>query len=470
VVACVGFGLGFTLTGGFFARSGPHPWRDATLSSCAAFGVVTVAWFRDPARFLEQPARWWAIALAAAAILAAFARESLARRDELAGGSRTGSVFVVGAGALAALAGLFDLPDWLLPPMFATLAIVQVAVHHAFPHRTTRVAGIVFATLAAALAWILRGNPGWDGGTVRSVVGHVLAATALVVAAWRARGKEDRSLEAIVAACAAVAGGALLAFAIREMFVADAFPRTLEWGVLTTVGIAYGLTLREAARRFAVPMLHLVGDAVAATSVFVGAQILTVPHNPMLTRWDVGGTPVWNAILPAYGGPCAATILAARLWRRRGALRPLVVGAGILATWFAFLGVTLSVRQAFRGGVLSLGRAGDAEVYAYSVAWIVLSLVLLVVARRTGGRLPAVASAVVLGIAVVKVFLFDTGNLTGLYRVASLFGLGLTLLGLAYVYQRWVFVGGSGGAGPPEAQVSNRSGSQRNSSRDGGAM
>jgi uncharacterized membrane protein len=71
---------------------------------------------------------------------------------------------------------------------------------------------------------------------------------------------------------------------------------------------------------------------------------------------------------------------------------------------------------------------------------------------------------------VVKVFVFDTGNLTGLYRVASLLGLGLTLLGLAYVYQRWVFVEGSAGPDPEDAQASNRSGSQRSSSRDGGAM
>jgi uncharacterized membrane protein len=33
----------------------------------------------------------------------------------------------------------------------------------------------------------------------------------------------------------------------------------------------------------------------------------------------------------------------------------------------------------------------------------------------------------------------DTANLTGLYRVFSLFGLGVTLLALAYVYQRYVF-------------------------------
>ena len=42
---------------------------------------------------------------------------------------------------------------------------------------------------------------------------------------------------------------------------------------------------------------------------------------------------------------------------------------------------------------------------------------------------------------VGKVFLFDASELDGLYRVASFFGLGLSLIGLSWFYSRFVFGG-----------------------------
>jgi len=38
-----------------------------------------------------------------------------------------------------------------------------------------------------------------------------------------------------------------------------------------------------------------------------------------------------------------------------------------------------------------------------------------------------------------KVFLYDMSDLTGLFRVASFLGLGLTMIGIGYVYRRFVF-------------------------------
>jgi uncharacterized membrane protein len=42
-------------------------------------------------------------------------------------------------------------------------------------------------------------------------------------------------------------------------------------------------------------------------------------------------------------------------------------------------------------------------------------------------------------ITVSKVFLVDASDLTGLYRVASFLGLGLSLIGIGYLYQRLLF-------------------------------
>ena len=41
-------------------------------------------------------------------------------------------------------------------------------------------------------------------------------------------------------------------------------------------------------------------------------------------------------------------------------------------------------------------------------------------------------------LAVGKVFLYDMSELKDLYRVLSFFGLGVSLLALGYIYQRFV--------------------------------
>jgi uncharacterized membrane protein len=137
-------------------------------------------------------------------------------------------------------------------------------------------------------------------------------------------------------------------------------------------------------------------------------------------------------------GPTAA---AGRPWARAAAAAALLL---------LFLLVTLEVRQAFRGPFLDAGPAAHGEQYAYSAAWVLLGTGLLVAAiTRHGSRPLRVASLLVMALAVAKVFLYDTAHLTDLYRVLSFLGLGLSLLLLAWIYQRYVFrsPGAASGAG-----------------------
>ena len=48
------------------------------------------------------------------------------------------------------------------------------------------------------------------------------------------------------------------------------------------------------------------------------------------------------------------------------------------------------------------------------------------------------ASLAVLVLVVLKVFLIDLSDLEGLLRVASFLGLGLCLVGIGFIYQRFV--------------------------------
>ena len=54
-----------------------------------------------------------------------------------------------------------------------------------------------------------------------------------------------------------------------------------------------------------------------------------------------------------------------------------------------------------------------------------------------------IASASVLVLTVLKVFLIDMSNLTGIYRALSFLGLGAVLIGIGWLYQRLLFPRGS---------------------------
>jgi uncharacterized membrane protein len=112
----------------------------------------------------------------------------------------------------------------------------------------------------------------------------------------------------------------------------------------------------------------------------------------------------------------------------------------LLAGVSAFVFVSLEVRRAFVGPVLSR-RAhppGDGEIHAYSAVWIVLALGLLAVAVLRRSTALRCASLAVLVVTVPKVFLYDMSDLTGLLRVASFLGLGLTPIGIGWVYRTCV--------------------------------
>ena len=50
-----------------------------------------------------------------------------------------------------------------------------------------------------------------------------------------------------------------------------------------------------------------------------------------------------------------------------------------------------------------------------------------------------VASAAVIVLTVLKVFLIDMSDLTGIYRALSFLGLGAVLIGIGWFYQRLLF-------------------------------
>lgn len=183
--------------------------------------------------------------------------------------------------------------------------------------------------------------------------------------------------------------------------------------------------------RLAIPQLRLPAWPLLA---MVALRLLT----PGVLSFPIGERPLFNGLLLSYGLPILALVVGER-YSRRAADKPLTAGLDGLAFLLTFALITLQVRQAFHGGRLSESGLLSAENYSYSLAWVVFGCLLLAAGvfwRAKGARW---ASLPVMLLAVGKVFLFDAASLGGLYRVLSFLGLGLSLVALGWVYQRFVF-------------------------------
>jgi uncharacterized membrane protein len=105
------------------------------------------------------------------------------------------------------------------------------------------------------------------------------------------------------------------------------------------------------------------------------------------------------------------------------------------------LWLSLETRHWFHGEVLTLTRgASHAETYTLSAMWLVFALGLWGLGALRRQSLYRYGALAIVLLAALKVFLFDMADLDGLYRVASFLGLGLSLVSIGLLYQRFVAV------------------------------
>lgn len=188
----------------------------------------------------------------------------------------------------------------------------------------------------------------------------------------------------------------------------------------------------------------IAGQWLLLVTVLVIVLGSVVMLSPLVTVQRIGSWPVANLLGLAYLLPAAILLL---LGLRRGFFVLTEAQRGLalaVAGGLIFVDLTLETRRAFWGEAMmwqAQTQPGNAEVYAYSVVWILYALALLALAVLFRGRFLRQASMAVLMLAVAKVFLYDMSDLTGLYRVASFLGLGVVLIGIARVYQRFALDG-----------------------------
>lgn len=436
-------GAAFTLAGIGGVMAKKRPTAFGLLGGGAGLLYVGGAWGR--ADFLLAETSWAALA-GCYAVVMLFATAFAGRRPEEAGAGTGAGMLAAGAAGLIvfALDRMFD--GIALTLAISVEAFVFAALAMLLRPRLIGPVTAALATLAAVRLFASRelwnDEKGLMWGEHWVLYGYGIPAL-LFFAASRLlrRGGHERSAVGLEG----ISLGLLISLASLEIRVLIGGgityedPRFLEMAahVLTWLGAAYGLMHRQ---RLFSGLISLWGARALIVAGMGGILLFSMlTLNPVFTGEPVPGNIIFNALLLAYLAPVILIgLIALRLdaigWAK---LKP---AAGVLALVLAFTYVTLETKLLFQGKILQPESLTIAESYAYSGVWLVFALGLFVAGIRLGQKVVRMAGLAVMALVVLKVFAWDMSNLEGLYRIASFIGLGLCLVGIGWLYQRFVHV------------------------------
>ncbi|WLR93750.1 DUF2339 domain-containing protein [Shinella zoogloeoides] len=193
------------------------------------------------------------------------------------------------------------------------------------------------------------------------------------------------------------------------------------------------------------PVFRYGSMVVGGLSVLSVLSAHFIGLNPYFTGELLGKWPFVDLLLVGYLLPGIAYGGLALYARDR---RPMpyvtmlaLTGVALVFAWF-----TLSVRRYWHGeGIADWKGFLQPETYTYSVVWLLLGVLLLAIGSKVDSKSIRLASAGLVLIAVVKVFLIDMSNLEGILRALSFIGLGAVLIGIGLFYQK--ILSGKSGTG-----------------------
>jgi uncharacterized membrane protein len=389
------------------------------------------------------------IPFAAAALLLsalyAFATETLDKRAPRPGLAAASAVFATGAIAALALALTLALERGWLTVALALMVPGIAWVSDKRPLPALRV-------LAAVIGVLVLARIGWEPRIVGNDVGtkpifnwllygYGIPAAAFWLGGYFLRRRGD-DVPARMVDSGAILLSVLLAFLEIRHFIngGDVYRSSsslAEIAMQVCVGLAMVIGL-ERLRLRSHSVVHDVAALVLAALTLAAIVLgLGMIENPFFTGDPVGGRFV-NLILLGYGLPAVLTAILALVAR---GVRPKEYSAvaAVTAVALALVYLSLEVRTLFHGEVLNDGPTTDAEQYTYSAVWLAFGVTLLVAGMLLRSQAVRLASAAVVILTVLKVFLIDMSDLTGIYQSLSFIGLGIVLLGVGWLYQRLLF-------------------------------
>lgn len=434
------FGTLLTIAGLAGLRLRPEPIAWASLASAAPVLFVVGAWARVADALPE--AQWAMVAGAAAAGLAAMVWLMRRRLTEADMEPALG-LLVVGAAILA----LFAL-DRLLDGVWLTLAVAMIVPLLALIGRNLKLS--VFGPLAAGLACLaalrlflarelIEERRDLPLGLHWMLYGYGLPAVAFWQSSrWmrEAFARSAMTLEGVALALAI----ALVSLELRVLIaggIGDDEPGLLEAAahVMAWLGAVYGLMHRLTA---APSPLHRWAARLLLTLSCAALVLLNLSAlNPVVTEEPLPGNALFNALLLAYLAP--AILLGLIAWKLEAiGWRRLLPAVGSLALVLVLAYVTLETKRLFQGRLMAMEWLSQPESYAYSAVWLATALGLLIAGIRFASPPVRYGGLAIIALSVAKVFLVDLSDLEGLYRIASLAGLGLCLVGIGYLYTRFL--------------------------------
>lgn len=387
---------------------------------------------------------WALAAIAMAALMVALATRAATATD--AGRPLRTGLFTVGALTLITLAVFLILTESALTVALAVMVLGTAALdrRYALPPLTCfiqiAVAIITFRLVVwPGFGWAL----GWDYTSNRYDIAYFevafafLATLALLAAAWwLSRGQRLKTALVLESACWTILGVFLAVTLLR------AAPRTdsdSHWvmGLMSAIWVALALNqlYRMQAGGTFMTIIRAVVAGVYGLIALGTLAVLLVFSNP-LTAYDeyVLGPPIFDSLALAFLPLAASFAIAA--WKVTHFGRVVRLGFILAASFFAALYIGMEIRRLWRGTNLNVPGFTDPELYTYTLAMLIAAVALLVFAfARRSDILRKVAMAGV-ALTVAKVFLVDMSGLSGLIRVFSFMGLGLSLVGLAWLNRK----------------------------------
>jgi uncharacterized membrane protein len=411
----------------------------AVLAAPLAVAILELLW--NPAPVMGTYP--WALHVIAIAALATALALRFAKVDH-------GDMQRTAHAVLAALS-LIALALFLLTSASAlTLSLAVLVVVAAWLDRRFNLPemGLFQQIATAVVTWRLLMNPGleWalEGPLLAVIVTFAGACTALIAArlliAERGRVMTIAVLESAAAGLITIFANVLITRALIPEFRTgqtishwQSTLSALPWLVLMLAQL-YRAGAGEPFRSLRHVLAGLAG--IVAGSFLLAAAVL---QNPLFA-WQsdpaglVKGPPILDSLFLAYAVP-GLILLLARRWLPHLAptarMAFMGVGAGLLTLYAG-----LEIRRLWQGTWLGSDSVSQGELYTYTLAMMVLGAGLLYQAIRLRSALLRRVAMVVIGVTIAKVFFLDAAGLTGLTRVFSFLGLGLSLAGLAWI-NRW---------------------------------
>lgn len=270
--------------------------------------------------------------------------------------------------------------------------------------------------------------------------GYGIPALLAIVSAWLLRDWPGMRIKNFLQAIASVMGLLAVAILVRHAMnggTLDSNVPTLgEQSIYTLLTIGFSGVLMTLDLKSPSPVFRY-GSMIAGVIAVI--NVLTMHFftlNPYFTGENTGRIPVLNLLLIGYLLPAFA--YGGLAYYARGKRPPPYVSMlAVAGAALGFAWATLSVRRFWQGENIADWKGFmQGETYSYSVVWLLIGVLLLVLGSRFNARSLRLASAAFVLISVAKAFLIDMSNLEGVLRALSFIGLGAVLIGIGLFYQK----------------------------------